>query len=912
MNMTTLAWKIGFRFIAWGIPSLVFLACSLNGEQVKKEGALAENERAKNPILALSISGEAESAELTIEAEGPIVYTTYPQLNPRGVVIEIASGVWGVLEGPFEVNRGPIRKIVNKQIGYAFSPLARMEVLLEEESHYDVRLIKSNRLNLHFLRKRGEKGENETKPEEANAPSAQEVNVVKNNDPEEMENIEKLGNIEEPENIDEQENIKEPENINNDMAVSPIREDVTIPTARKIVDFLITRESENARVVLIGDGEFRDFSYFLVTEPDRVVIDIWDVRRMFERSSFSGDGVYFDKVRFGDHPDKVRVVIDVITKDGALCSLKRDANKLVFQIGRGIEGEENSILVADLPTSAPEKIRSPAKDDGAAEEAIVGFEEERAKRNATLQPAAHLVVQESSPANVMMTDASWAEVSSVSWLPGEGKEVGTDLLLRSNFFETQPASVESPAPVFPRIHAGLGSGKVYAGRLVNLDFQDIQVHNVFRLLADISNLNIVVDDKVKGKITMRLHDVPWDQALDLILTTKDLGMIVDGNIRRIAPLKDLRRKEKEIRRAIEERAKALIKAQEEREKAAIEARERRKELEPLVTETIFLNYSKVAVVKSQLDIYMTKRGTIVPDSRTNSLTIRDVKETIETIKNLLKIIDKATPQVMIEARIVEADRSFSRSLGVQWGADALIHNPNDSRYIYGVYSGAGTAYQPNVPDPNQANRWANLPVAQYAVNFPASGASPASMGIKFGQIVGDIISLDLKLSLSEAEGHTRIISRPKITTMDNIQATIKSGESIPYETVSQEGTNTTLVDAVLELTVTPHVTPDGRVKMEIKATKNGIGSFRSASGAPSITKREATTQVLVRSGETTVIGGIFKQEKVTSMQAVPWISKIPILGWLFKSKTWENKKEELLIFITPFIIREEKEKEATS
>ncbi len=218
MNKTTLAWKIGFRLIAWGISSLVFLACSLNGEQVKEEGALNANERTKNPILALSISGEAESAELIIEAEGPIVYTTFQHLNPRGVVIEISNGVWRGLEGPFEVNRGPIRKIVNKQIGSPFSPLAHMEVLLEDESHYDVRL-KSNRLNLLFLRKRGEKGENETKPEEANPPSTKEVNVVKNNEPEEPENIEELEIIEKSEDIDEQEKIKESENIKKDMAV---------------------------------------------------------------------------------------------------------------------------------------------------------------------------------------------------------------------------------------------------------------------------------------------------------------------------------------------------------------------------------------------------------------------------------------------------------------------------------------------------------------------------------------------------------------------------------------------------------------------------------------------------------------------------------------------------------------------
>jgi type IV pilus assembly protein PilQ len=907
MNMTTLSWKNALRCIVWVFPLLFFLACALNGEQVKGKDASTEKEETGNSILAISVSEAFNRTTVTIEAERPITYTTFRQMNPERMVVEISKGVWKKLEGPIEIEDSPIQKIVNRQLGSASKPLARMEILIKEQYALDAR-PQTNSLILTFAWK-SQNNANKANPEKLEPLSRLDINE------DETDKLQEYSRQQLTETKS-----SEPQKPANKSKISGNDKEARVSPVREIVDFLINRENGKTRIVLIGDGEFSDFNSFRVSEPDRVVIDIWDVHRLFRRSSFPGDGIYISNVRFGDHQDKIRIVIDLIQSEGIFCNLNKETTKLIFSIGKGIEEEENSILVADLPNSEPERIKFPQKTER-------DWAEEMAGGKLALTPAEYSSLsEENSPELEIGAPLTEPEVSAVAWSPKAKKEneslarssalEGKDISLQGPSVQLQLTSLDSPSVTgFPEIHTGLGTGKIYVGRRVNLDFQDINIHNVFRLLAEVSNLNLVVDEKVKGRITMKLVNVPWDQALDLILATKDLGMIVDGNIRRIAPLKDLRRREKDIRKAIEERAKAKIKAEEEKEKAAIEAIKRQKALEPLVTETIFVNYAKVKDVENQFKGYLTEgRGKLISDERTNSFTITDVEETIQTIKKLLKRIDTATPQVMIEARIVQADTSFGRSLGIQWGTHGLWNDPNSERYVYAQYSGITTDYNPTVPASTPAERWTDLPVSEWAVNFPASafpGVIPAAWGFKFGKLIGDLFSLDAKLSLAESEGLSRVISRPKISTIDNIQATIKSGESIPYETVSESGTQTTFVDAVLELTVTPHVTPDGKVKMDVMASKNSIGSFRSASGSPSIIKREATTQILVSNGETTVIGGIFEQAKDTSTAAVPWFSKIPILGWLFKSKTWNDRKSELLIFITPYIIKEASE-EVTS
>lgn len=399
---------------------------------------------------------------------------------------------------------------------------------------------------------------------------------------------------------------------------------------------------------------------------------------------------------------------------------------------------------------------------------------------------------------------------------------------------------------------------------VSLDFQDADIVNVLRLLAEVSKLNMIIGDGVKGKITIKMLDIPWDQALTIILKMKGLGKIYENNVLRIDTLANIAQQQEEEARAKD----AMVKA------------------EDLTTKIIPVNYARAKEVAESIRKTLSSRGDITIDDRTNTIILKDVSDKHEEILNLLRILDRPTPQVLIEARIVQADTNFAKDLGVQWGGN-YANNPGD--YNMGVVTGpTGTI---------------GAPSTGFAVNLPASGiaGSKGSVGFTIGKTVGDAFNLDLRLSAGETKGLTKILSAPKIATLDNREAIIQQGESIPYKTYSQEGTKTEFIDAALTLKVTPKVTPDGHISMNIKITKNRQGSI-VVEGTPSINKKEATTEVLVRDGETTVIGGIYELSDTDNASMIPWMHQIPVLGWLFKNTSKSNIKSELLIFITPKII----------
>ncbi len=402
----------------------------------------------------------------------------------------------------------------------------------------------------------------------------------------------------------------------------------------------------------------------------------------------------------------------------------------------------------------------------------------------------------------------------------------------------------------------------YNGKKVSLDFQDADVVNVLRLLAEVSKLNMIIGDNVKGKITIKMLEVPWDQALNIILKMKGLGKIYENNVVRIDTLANIAQQQEEEARAKE----AMIKA------------------EDLSTKIIPVNYARAKEIADSIKKSLSTRGDITIDERTNTLIIKDIPDKHIEIENLLKTLDKPTPQVLIEARIVQADTNFARDLGIEWGGD-YTSTPGD--YNIKLITG---------PEGN-----VTTPSTNFAINLPAGGVAgkKGSMGFTIGK--GDYFNLDLRLSAGETKGLTKILSAPKIATLDNKEAIIQQGESIPYKTYSQEGTKTEFIDATLTLKVTPKVTPDGHISMNIKITKNRQGSI-VVEGTPSINKKEATTEVLVKDGETTVIGGIYELSDTDNMSMVPWLHQVPLLGWLFKNTSKSNIKSELLIFITPKII----------
>jgi type IV pilus assembly protein PilQ len=409
----------------------------------------------------------------------------------------------------------------------------------------------------------------------------------------------------------------------------------------------------------------------------------------------------------------------------------------------------------------------------------------------------------------------------------------------------------------------------YVGEKISIDFQDAELIHVFRLIADMSGFNIVVSPEVKGRFSMKLTDVPWDQALDVILRNYGLSKTIEGNILRIAPTDTLAKEEE-----------AIARARESQEKSG-----------NLVTKVYPVNYADVNDVKTAIDTakILTKRGFMSVDSRTSSVIIKDVEQRHEEYGNLIKALDIPTPQVTIDAKIVEVTTSFQKELGVQWG---VLWEP-DSRTTIGA---------PGIPGGTGFNSSNPL-----MVNLPAVEVSPGKGGaIGLGYIsASNVFALDLQLSAMESTGEGRVISNPKLTTSDNEEAKIMQGKKIPYQTVSEDGTQTAFIDATLELTVTPHITPEGTIVMSIVAKKNEADfAGPQVLGVPTIDIKEISTQVLIKNNDTLVIGVIFKNNKAEALDVVPGFANIPILGQLFQHKDKTDTTDELLIFITPRIVKQ--------
>lgn len=408
--------------------------------------------------------------------------------------------------------------------------------------------------------------------------------------------------------------------------------------------------------------------------------------------------------------------------------------------------------------------------------------------------------------------------------------------------------------------------KEYVGEKISIDFQDADLFNVFRLLADISGYNIVVSPDVKGKFSMKLIDVPWDQALDVILRNYGLSKSIEGNIIRVAPTAVLAKEEEEIARAKESQEKSG----------------------DLITKVYPINYANVENIRKAIADakILTKRGFISVDARTSSVIIKDVEQKQGEHESLIRALDVPTPQVSIDAKIVEVRSDFENDLGIQWGM--FWQNDNGRKTIGGTNLTQGQGF-------NSGN---NL-----LVNLPALVSQGKGGAIGLGYIsASNNFTLDIQLSALESTGKGRIVSNPKVTTSDNEEARILQGEKIPYQTVSQDGTKTEFMDAILELVVTPHITPEGTVVMDLEAKKNEAVFTRSVLGVPTIAIKEVKTQVLINNNDTLVIGGIFTTNEETGLEAIPGLGEIPILGRFFQKRTTRDNKQELLIFITPRIV----------
>lgn len=499
----------------------------------------------------------------------------------------------------------------------------------------------------------------------------------------------------------------------------------------------------------------------------------------------------------------------------------------------------------------------------------------------------------------------------------------TDELFTLDFRRLSPAEKEEMAR----------KKVVYEGDRLSLNFQDIEVRAVLQVLADFTDLNLVASDSVQGSITLRLKNVPWDQALDIILKSKGLAMRQTGNVIMVAPAQE-------------------IAAQEQLQ---MESQQKVEELSPLRTEFIQIKYSKAAEVakviegtgkfaagsaaarSATMDRHpggagnaptaagaqsasatteergiLSPRGSVTSDARTNTLIVQDTLTNLEAIRRLVTLLDVPVRQVMIESRIVIANNDFSRDLGVRFGVsgsmgsykgnELLIAGGQDGNLAlsgfdtgpFGLNTSTGSRYNSTLTDDNGNNT--------LITNLPANAAS-GSINFLLGK-VGSYL-LQLELSAMQKEGRGEIVSSPRVITADQHQATIKVGKEIPYQESSQNSTTNTVAfkEAVLQLDVTPHITPDDRIIMDLKVNKDAPDFTNEVNGVPPVDTRRVETNVLVDNGETVVLGGVFEREKTFSKEQVPWLGDVPVLGRLFKEEARSDNNSELLIFVTPKILK---------
>jgi type IV pilus assembly protein PilQ len=425
----------------------------------------------------------------------------------------------------------------------------------------------------------------------------------------------------------------------------------------------------------------------------------------------------------------------------------------------------------------------------------------------------------------------------------------------------------------------------YSNRRIDLDLKDADIHNILRLLADVGRVNIVTADDVGGNVTIRMRNVPWDQALDVVLQAKGLGMVRSGNLIRVAPLATLQ-KERELRLA---------------------AAKQEYELTPLETRLIPVSYAQADELQARAKELLSPRGSIAVDERTNVLIARDIAGNLNNVEELIRSLDTQTPQVLVEARIVEATSRYLRDVGIQWGGDVTFSettgNPTGIAFPSSIASSGG-AYDAQTNSRGLSPFQANVPQPNFAVNLPAAVGSGqgGALGFSLGSIDKNL-NIGVRLSAAEASGLLRIVSSPRILTLDNRDARISQGTLIPFSQISAQGVQTTFQEAKLQLLVRPHVTADGSVSMHVKINRDEPDfNQTSARGDPTILKREAETDLLVMDGHTAVIGGIFTRNTGRNLDQVPFFGDIPILGVLFQRRRASDTRNELVIFITPRIV----------
>ena len=717
----------------------LFAACILIASCSPKVSQVLMPTKVKTQIQEIQVLPTAEKTGVFIVGEEPMVYTAFNLSNPDRLVVDIVGVGLGKFTEKIQIPEGPVRLITPQMT--EDGRVARLEMALSGAVQTSV------------------KPEGVILSIEAVLPPE----VVVENEGQEADQQETAKEV-----------VKEVAQTGGGVESGALAAKEPSKPAEVISDIRFDRK-EGLHLVVVSDGELAPHPFYLDTH--RLVIDLPSVRLAQKKvEAIVANDRAVKQVRVGEHPDKVRLVIDLLAP----------VEYFLQQVGNELRVRFKEVAI--------EKIEDRVRTDIATER--------KAK-----PPSVSPVVER-----------------------------------------------EEIVPV-----------SKYVGRKISLDFQDAEIVDIIRLIAEVSGLNIVVGDEVKGKMTLKLANVPWDQVLDTLLRINILGQQRDGNIIVVSTLSSITQRQ-------EEEAKA--------KDTGMQAEDRD-------TRVIYLNYAIASGMEGPLKKLLSPRGDITVDTRTNTLVVKDIPGSLDEVVKMAKTLDTRTPQVSIEARIVQVSPRFTQSLGVQWGANYRDIASNNVVRI-------------STPDQSSPGGFGAVNPG-FAVNVPASNTL-GGVGFTFGRFTDNPLTLDLRLSAGETQGLTKIVSTPKITVLDNLEAKIEQGESIPFQTTSNGGTQTTFVDAGLTLLVTPHISSDGGIVMKVSIKKNSPGEQRSGAG-PSILKKEATTNVLVLDGETVAIGGIQETIDVETTSGIPFLMNIPIVGHLFKNKEKRKENTELIVFITPKIVR---------
>ncbi len=653
---------------------------------------------------------------------------------------------------------------------------------------------------------------------------------------------------------------------------------------------------------IIIDGVNLDSNHnaFLTNKKRTLVVDLWGGKSGLKQNRFQYASQHVKSLAVGEADDRLRLIIDLLPTSDMAQQITATNDQMIIRLG-AVSSKADDAIQVEAVDFQPDGNLAKVMIRTDASNPVVDVHDEKGNTVINITNAKLAQGQEVSQdlrafAGPIAQIDTYRVGDDVKVVVRTREEVEVNSFQQGNVFSLSfvPASIALAARGEKE-----GDGRFsYTGEKVSFDFKDIDIRNALKLIAEMSDLNIIMSDDVSGTLTMRLVDVPWDQALELILSARGLGKEQTGNVLRVAPVEVLRTEYE----------------------SKIEARKGSLQLESLITEFITLSYSKVSEIKVMLEEsaknqskksskskkgsmpevgntgLMSSRGSILIDKRTNTLIVKDTLEAINNIKRLVAAIDKPIQQVLIEARIVEASDSFTHSIGVKWGGS--VNRQTASNFPGSVAIGASGTTVANSSSIITGGQSAATSRG-FLVDLPASG-NGGSIGLSLGSF-SNAINLDLELSAAQADGKAKIISNPRIVTSNFKTATVTQGAQIPFITpaTANNPATVTLVEAALTLKVTPQITADGGVIMDIKVTKDSPKAFGVTSG---IDTKAVTTNVYVKNGETIVVGGVYTRDKGSDSSAVPFFSEIPFLGWLFKTETTRDNKTELLIFITPKVM----------